>query len=213
MVGTWAPPPLLSPAWRWARGSGERRRDASSGWHRMAPGRCNWRDDDASLRRSVAALVARIGPTMRSGDHRASRAARLPLWPHARPAACRAGRDHPRQRPAHTSTASLAELSAREHWLIVEWLPKYAPELSRRIIWPTSPSRTPRRSTTPSMQRLHRSTPSARLRRRTSLRQASIRWSSFEARPSADAAAGGGGRHRVRCHRAAARSGRPCGGS
>ena len=32
--------------------------------------------------------------------------------------------------PIHTSKAALAALVAREHWLTVEWLPKYAPELN-----------------------------------------------------------------------------------
>ena len=32
--------------------------------------------------------------------------------------------------PIHTSKLSLAALAARAHWLIVEWLPKYAPELN-----------------------------------------------------------------------------------
>ena len=32
--------------------------------------------------------------------------------------------------PIHTSKLSLAALAARAHWLTVEWLPKYAPELS-----------------------------------------------------------------------------------
>src|SRR3982750_3077156 len=32
--------------------------------------------------------------------------------------------------PIHTSTLSLAALAARAHWLTVEWLPKYAPELN-----------------------------------------------------------------------------------
>jgi len=32
--------------------------------------------------------------------------------------------------PIHTSKAALAALAAREHWLTVEWLPKYAPELN-----------------------------------------------------------------------------------
>ncbi len=32
--------------------------------------------------------------------------------------------------PIHTSKASLAALAARAHWLSVEWLPKYAPELN-----------------------------------------------------------------------------------
>ncbi len=38
--------------------------------------------------------------------------------------------------PIHTSKASLAALQARGHWLIVEWLPKYAPELNDiEIVW------------------------------------------------------------------------------
>ena len=32
--------------------------------------------------------------------------------------------------PIHTSKRSLAALSARAHWLTVEWLPKYSPELN-----------------------------------------------------------------------------------
>jgi transposase len=32
--------------------------------------------------------------------------------------------------PIHTSKASRAVLAARGHWLTVEWLPKYAPELN-----------------------------------------------------------------------------------
>jgi transposase len=38
--------------------------------------------------------------------------------------------------PIHTSKASLAQLQARSHWLTVEWLPKYAPELNDiEIVW------------------------------------------------------------------------------
>ena len=38
--------------------------------------------------------------------------------------------------PIHLSKASLAALAARQHWLTVEWLPKYAPELNDiEIIW------------------------------------------------------------------------------
>jgi transposase len=32
--------------------------------------------------------------------------------------------------PIHTSKLALAALTARAHWLTVEWLPKYAPELN-----------------------------------------------------------------------------------
>ena len=38
--------------------------------------------------------------------------------------------------PIHTSKASRAALAARSHWLTVEWLPKYAPELNDiELVW------------------------------------------------------------------------------
>jgi transposase len=38
--------------------------------------------------------------------------------------------------PIHTSKATLAALAARAHWLAVEWLPKYAPELNDiEVVW------------------------------------------------------------------------------
>jgi transposase len=38
--------------------------------------------------------------------------------------------------PIHTSKASLAALASRAHWLTVEWLPKYAPELNDiEVVW------------------------------------------------------------------------------
>ena len=38
--------------------------------------------------------------------------------------------------PIHTSKASLAAIEARKHWLRVEWLPKYAPELNDiEVVW------------------------------------------------------------------------------
>ena len=38
--------------------------------------------------------------------------------------------------PIHVSKATLAALAARAHWLIVEWLPKYAPELNDiEVVW------------------------------------------------------------------------------
>jgi transposase len=38
--------------------------------------------------------------------------------------------------PIHVSKASRAALAERAHWLTVEWLPKYAPELSDiEIVW------------------------------------------------------------------------------
>ena len=38
--------------------------------------------------------------------------------------------------PIHVSTATLAALAARAHWLAVEWLPKYAPELNDiEVVW------------------------------------------------------------------------------
>ena len=38
--------------------------------------------------------------------------------------------------PIHTSKLSMAALAARAHWLTVEWLPKYAPELNDiELVW------------------------------------------------------------------------------
>jgi transposase len=38
--------------------------------------------------------------------------------------------------PIHISKITLAALAARQHWLTVEWLPKYAPELNDiEIVW------------------------------------------------------------------------------
>lgn len=38
--------------------------------------------------------------------------------------------------PIHVSKLSLAALAARSHWLTVEWLPKYAPELNDiEVVW------------------------------------------------------------------------------
>lgn len=38
--------------------------------------------------------------------------------------------------PIHTSKASSAAIEARAHWLTIEWLPKYAPELNDiEIVW------------------------------------------------------------------------------
>jgi transposase len=38
--------------------------------------------------------------------------------------------------PIHVSKATAAALAARAHWLTVEWLPKYAPELNDiEVVW------------------------------------------------------------------------------
>jgi hypothetical protein len=38
--------------------------------------------------------------------------------------------------PIHVSKLSRAALAARAHWLIIEWLPKYAPELNDiEVVW------------------------------------------------------------------------------
>ena len=38
--------------------------------------------------------------------------------------------------PIHTSKATRAALAERAHWLTVEWLPKYAPELNDiEVVW------------------------------------------------------------------------------
>jgi DDE superfamily endonuclease len=67
--------------------------------------------------------------------------------------------------PIHVRKATLAALAERAHWLIVEWLPKYAPELNdieivwgdlilRLIIWPTGHSPILMSSTGPSTRPL-----------------------------------------------------------
>jgi hypothetical protein len=65
--------------------------------------------------------------------------------------------------PIHLSKASIAALAARAHWLTVEWLLKYAPELNDiEPVWaiskptssPTRPSPTPTTSTGPFTPRL-----------------------------------------------------------
>jgi transposase len=38
--------------------------------------------------------------------------------------------------PIHVSRATIAALAARAHWLTIEWLPKYAPELNDiEVVW------------------------------------------------------------------------------
>ena len=38
--------------------------------------------------------------------------------------------------PIHVSKLTLTALAARQHWLTVEWLPKYAPELNDiEVVW------------------------------------------------------------------------------
>ena len=38
--------------------------------------------------------------------------------------------------PIHTSLAARAAIEARQHWLTIEWLPKYAPELNDiEVVW------------------------------------------------------------------------------
>ena len=38
--------------------------------------------------------------------------------------------------PIHVSKATMAALAERAHWLTVEWLPKYAPELNDiEVVW------------------------------------------------------------------------------
>ena len=38
--------------------------------------------------------------------------------------------------PIHASLAARAAIEARQHWLTIEWLPKYAPELNDiEVVW------------------------------------------------------------------------------
>jgi hypothetical protein len=71
------------------------------------------------------------GSGERQRFHRTSGATRPSLWTAAR-ATSQTGRGGRGQwSDPHTSKRSLAALAARAHWLIVEWLPKYAPELNK----------------------------------------------------------------------------------
>ena len=89
--------------------------------------------------------------------HYALATARWPLWPAARPAI------KPvvivlDDGPIHVSKATIAAPAPRAHWLTVEWLSKYAPELNDiEPVWrdlkahhlATRPSPTPTISTAP----------------------------------------------------------------
>ena len=45
-------------------------------------------------------------------------------------------RRNPHNGPIHVSKLTRAALEARKHWLTVEWLPKYAPELNDiEVVW------------------------------------------------------------------------------
>ena len=60
--------------------------------------------------------------------------------------------------PIHTSKRSFAALAARAHWLTVEWLPKYAPELNDiEPVWRDLKAPSPR---PPNLHRRRRSRPS-----------------------------------------------------
>lgn len=83
-----------------------------------------------SLDHATRRLVVHTSPTKRSSDFIAhlEQLDRLygpkPGYP-ARPAVLVLDNG-----PIHVSTRSLAALASRAHWLTVEWLPKYAPELN-----------------------------------------------------------------------------------
>ncbi len=109
-----------------------------------------------SLDHASGQLSVHTSPTKRSSDFVAhlEQLDRLPRS-QARPSH-QAGALVEDDGPIHASKLSLAALSARAHWLTVEWLPKYAPEsndmnpsgaILRRIIWPIKPSLTLTRST------------------------------------------------------------------
>jgi len=88
------------------------------------------RDPWGSLDHRTRRLIVHTSPTKRSNDFIATSSRSIHLY----------GPQPGRQTkpvvlvedngPIHTSKRSLAALSARAHWLTVEWLPKYAPELN-----------------------------------------------------------------------------------
>jgi transposase len=58
--------------------------------------------------------------------------------------------------PIHVSKASTVALQARSHWLTIEWLPKYAPELNDiEIVWGTLKSLHLAHQTFTSAEHLH----------------------------------------------------------
>ena len=62
---------------------------------------------------------------------------RVPAPGQAKKVAMLGSLDHvTRQLIVHTSNLSMTALAARAHWLTVEWLPKYAPELNDiEVVW------------------------------------------------------------------------------
>ena len=73
---------------------------------------------------------------MQQRFHRPSGATRPSLWTAARAQQAKPVVLVEDNGPIHTSKRSLAALAARAHWLTVEWLPKYAPELNDiELVW------------------------------------------------------------------------------
>jgi transposase len=78
-------------------------------------------------------LIVTTSRTKRSTDFIAHLQALEPLRPRD---AHQAGRHGARQRPDPRQQGTRAALAERAHWLTVEWLPKYAPELNDiEVVW------------------------------------------------------------------------------
>jgi len=88
-----------------------------------------------SLDHVTRQLIVHTSPTKRSSDF----AAHLEQLDHLYgpyPQADQAGRARRGQWAIHVSKLALAALAARAHWLTVEWLPKYTPELNDiEVVW------------------------------------------------------------------------------
>lgn len=89
-----------------------------------------------SLDHCTRHLIVHTSPTKRSSDFVAHLEqldqffGPMPGWP-AKPVVL-----VPDNGPIHVSKLSRTALAARAHWLTVEWLPKYAPELNDiEIVW------------------------------------------------------------------------------
>ena len=101
-----------------------------------APGQAKKVAMMGSLDHVTRQLDRHTSPTKRSSDFIAHlRATRPSLWTQTR-APTKPVVLVEDNGPIHTSKAPRAALAARAHWLTVEWLPKYAPELNDiEIVW------------------------------------------------------------------------------
>ena len=91
-----------------------------------------------SLDHLTRQLIVHTSPTKRSSDFIADLEHKLtvPMAPNPGGRAMKPVVLVEDNGPIHVSKLALAALEARKHWLTVEWLPKYAPELNDiEVVW------------------------------------------------------------------------------